>query len=90
MPERGCDHGERTPRHALAPTLTPTLTPALTRALTPALTLTFHPHQVLNIKAFELQRVLEMDPGFMDLDAEHMHDEKVFSVGFQCEVGDPT
>eukprot|EP00964_Phaeocystis_antarctica_P064678 scaffold38938_cov55-Phaeocystis_antarctica.AAC.3 len=45
---------------------------------------------VLNIKAFELQRVLEMDPGFMDLDAEHMHDEKVFSVGFQCEVGDPT
>jgi len=44
---------------------------------------------VLNIKAFELQRVLEMDPGFMDLDAEHMHDEKVFSVGFQCEVGRP-
>ena len=41
---------------------------------------------VLNIKAFELQRVLEMDPGFMDLDAEHMHDEKVFSVGFECEV----
>jgi len=40
---------------------------------------------VLNIKAFELQRVLEMDPGFMDLDAEHMHDEKVFSVGFECE-----
>ena len=41
---------------------------------------------VLNIKAFELQRVLEMDPGFMDLDTEHMHDQKVFSVGFECEV----
>jgi G3E family GTPase len=41
---------------------------------------------VLNIKAFELQRVLEMDPGFMDLDAEHMHDEKVYSVGIDQEV----
>ena len=41
---------------------------------------------VLNIKAFELQRVLEMDPGFMDLDAEHMHDEKVYSVGIDQEA----
>ena len=41
--------------------------------------------QVLGLKAFELQRVLEMDPGFLDEDAEHMHDDKVFSVGFQCE-----
>ena len=35
---------------------------------------------VLGIGAFELQRVLEMDPEFLD-DKEHMHDDKVFSVG---------
>jgi len=39
---------------------------------------------ILSIKAFELERVLEMDPEFLS-DGEHMHDETVFSVGFQQE-----
>jgi len=37
---------------------------------------------VLNIKAFELQRVLEMDPDFLG-DSEHAHDASVYSVGFE-------
>ena len=41
--------------------------------------------QVLNIKAFELQRVLEMDPEFLAPDAEHQHDDSIFSVGFERE-----
>ena len=39
---------------------------------------------VLNIKGFDLQRTLEMDPEFLDTDAEHVHDE---SVGRWAEVG---
>ncbi|KAL1508825.1 hypothetical protein AB1Y20_004920 [Prymnesium parvum] len=38
--------------------------------------------QVIDLKAFELDRVLEMEPEFLDPDAEHVHDENVFSVGF--------
>jgi len=41
---------------------------------------------VLHIKAFELERVLEMDPEFL-ADGEHMHDETVYSVGFE-KAGD--
>ena len=37
---------------------------------------------VLSIKAFELQRVLEMDPEFLS-ESEHQHDETVYSVGFE-------
>jgi len=37
---------------------------------------------VLNIRAFELQRVLDMDPEFLQ-DGEHKHDDSVFSVGFE-------
>ena len=37
---------------------------------------------VLNMRAFELQRVLDMDPEFLS-DAEHAHDETVYSVGFE-------
>jgi len=40
--------------------------------------------QVLNLKAFELSRVLEMDPEFLQ-DGDHQHDDKVFSVGFLVE-----
>jgi G3E family GTPase len=40
---------------------------------------------VLGIKAFELARVLEMDPEFLADDAEHMHDVSVSSVGFERE-----
>ena len=38
---------------------------------------------MLNIRAFELQRVLEMDPEFLAPDAEHQHDDTVYSVGFE-------
>jgi len=38
--------------------------------------------QVLNIKAFELARVLEVDPEFLG-DSEHEHDASVYSVGFE-------
>jgi len=40
---------------------------------------------VLNLKAFELSRVLEMDPEFLAPDASHMHDETIYSVGFERE-----
>ncbi len=40
--------------------------------------------QVLGIKAFELERVLEMDPEFLT-DSEHVHDNTVTSVGFERE-----
>jgi len=39
--------------------------------------------QILNLKAFDLDRVNEMDPEFMDIDAEHQHDNSVSSVGFK-------
>jgi len=38
---------------------------------------------VLGIRAFELSRVLEMDPEFLSPDAEHQHDASVYSVGFE-------
>lgn len=38
--------------------------------------------QVLGLGAFDLKRVLEFDPEFMDEDAEHQHDQSVTSVGF--------
>ena len=46
------------------------------------------PKELLNIEAFELDRVLEFEPDFLDEDGEHMHDESVTSVA--CRVkGDP-
>ena len=38
--------------------------------------------QVIGLKAFELQRVLEMDPEFLS-DSEHVHDQSVSSVGLR-------
>mmetsp|Transcript_23150 Transcript_23150/g.78121 ORF Transcript_23150/g.78121 Transcript_23150/m.78121 type:complete len:271 (+) Transcript_23150:2-814(+) len=38
--------------------------------------------QVMGIRAFELERVLEMDPDFLT-DGEHEHDATVTSVGFE-------
>ena len=35
---------------------------------------------VLNIKAFDLEKVLEMDPEFLNTDEEHAHDQKVTSL----------
>jgi len=34
------------------------------------------------LRGFELDRVLEMDPEFLDVDGEHQHDDRVSSVGF--------
>jgi G3E family GTPase len=39
---------------------------------------------VLGIGAFDLDRVLEMDPTFLD-DGEHLHDQTVTSVGFDVD-----
>lgn len=39
---------------------------------------------LLNIEAFELNRVLEFEPDFLDEDGEHLHDESVTSVA--CKV----
>ena len=35
---------------------------------------------VLNVKGFDLKRVLEMDPEFLDTDGEHAHDQSVSSL----------
>ena len=42
------------------------------------------PKELLNIEAFELDRVLEFEPDFLDEDGEHMHDDRVTSVA--CKV----
>lgn len=39
-----------------------------------------HPNDILNIKAFDLERVLNFDPEFLDTDAEHLHDSSVTST----------
>jgi len=41
--------------------------------------------EVLDIKAFNLAKTVEMDDGFLDTDAEHMHDKSVSSVGVCIE-----
>ncbi len=40
--------------------------------------------ELLNIQAFELSRVLDFDPEFLDENQEHMHDETVSSVS--CKI----
>ena len=35
---------------------------------------------MLNIKGFDLQRALEMDPAFLNTDEEHTHDQSVSSL----------
>lgn len=42
------------------------------------------PKRLLNRDAFNLERVLEMEPDFLE-DGDHMHDETVSSVGFSFE-----
>ncbi|CAD7933474.1 unnamed protein product [Amoebophrya sp. A25] len=37
------------------------------------------PKKLLNVGAFDLKRVLEMDPEFLDTDGEHEHDDRVSS-----------
>ena len=45
---------------------------------------------MLGIRGFDLDRVLEMEPSFLDLDAEHTHDASVTSVGFNQVALIPT
>ena len=40
---------------------------------------------VLNVRAFNLDRTIEMDAAFLDADQEHMHDNTVSSVGVCIE-----
>ena len=42
------------------------------------------PKELLNIQAFELQRVLDFDPEFLGEDQEHQHDTTVSSVS--CRI----
>jgi len=39
---------------------------------------------ILGIQAFSLDKILEMEDGFLADDAEHQHDERVSSVGIDC------
>ncbi|KAL9139295.1 Cobalamin biosynthesis cobW [Amphidinium carterae] len=41
------------------------------------------PLKLLNIGAFNLERVLEMDPEFLNTDGEHQHDSSVSSISFK-------
>lgn len=41
--------------------------------------------KVINIKAFDLQKTLEMDDEFLDTDAEHQHDSSISSFGIHIE-----
>jgi len=43
------------------------------------------PSKLLNIGAFDLNRVVEMDPGFLNTDGEHQHDSTVSSVSVRFE-----
>ena len=44
-----------------------------------------NPKELLNIQAFELDRVLEFEPDFLDEDGEHLHDESVTSVAVKVK-----
>jgi G3E family GTPase len=44
-----------------------------------------NPKDLLNINAFDLKRVLDFDPEFLDEDQEHEHDATVSSVGVKVE-----
>ena len=44
-------------------------------------------NSVLDIRGFDLERVLQQEPGFLDEDEEHVHDDSVTSVCIQ-EDGD--
>ena len=43
------------------------------------------PGDILDVQAFELQRVLDFDPEFLDEDQEHEHDATVSSVAVKVE-----
>jgi len=43
-------------------------------------------NQILGLNAFNLDRVKEMDENFLNEDEEHVHDERVSSVGFVLDA----
>ena len=43
------------------------------------------PKELVNIEAFDLEKTLDMDPEFLDVDAEHQHDERVTSTSLKFE-----
>ncbi len=43
--------------------------------------------KILNVRAFDLQRTLELEPDFLKEDGEHLHDTSVTSVGI-CVPGE--
>ena len=43
------------------------------------------PKELINIGAFDLERTLEMDPEFLDTEAEHEHDDRVTSTSMKFE-----
>ena len=43
------------------------------------------PKELIDIGSFDLQRTLEMDPEFLDTDAEHEHDQRVTSMSSKFE-----
>ena len=43
------------------------------------------PKELINIGSFDLERTLEMDPEFLDTEAEHEHDERVTSTSSKFE-----
>merc|ERR1719476_792060 len=40
---------------------------------------------ILGIRAFSLDKILEMDDGFLDDNADHQHDDRVSSVGINIK-----
>jgi len=44
-----------------------------------------NPNEVIGLDAFSLDRVLQMDPGFLDVDGEHQHDDSVSSCSYKRE-----
>jgi len=43
-------------------------------------------NSILGLKAFNLNRVTEMEPDFLNGDEEHVHDQRVSSIGFVLEA----
>jgi len=43
------------------------------------------PKHLINLNAFDLERVLQMDPEFLNTDGDHQHDASVSSVSFKFE-----
>ena len=41
------------------------------------------PNELINIGAFNLERTLELDPEFLDTEAEHEHDDRVTSTSYK-------